>query len=158
MEPVKWYKNDDTHPPSGSLLTPAKSGRVPPIGRHGFYDALPTNPPLSIFDELSLYEVERMSASLTISEVLDYYGLIPSDLTDDPLYETDLLWFTKAFNRGRTKAKILASERLFQQMTSKTGTQASILWLSHFAKNFESNSDPNTLSSGKFSFTVDLSD
>jgi hypothetical protein len=123
-----------------------------PKTRRSFYDDLPED--MTIFDEGTLYEVETLSGSLDPSEVLDYYGLSISDLDSSP---SDATWFKKAHQRGRTKAKLVASDRLFAQMTSRNGQHACLAYLQRFAKNFEGNLDTNTHQNDKqYSFTVVL--
>ena len=126
-----------------------------PKTRRSFYDDLPDD--MTIFDEGTLYEVETLSGSLDSSEVLDYYGLLLSDLDSSP---SDLLWFNRASKRGRTKAKLVASDRLFAQMTSRNGTNAALAYLQRFAKNFEGSlTDDNTHQNDKqYQFTVVLDD
>lgn len=129
----------------------AKYPSAIPKTRRSFYDDLPDD--LIIFDEGTLYEVETLASSLNENEVLDYYALQPTDLDQSP---SDLLWFNRAFKRGRTKAKLQASQALFNQMNQRNGQQACLAYLQRFAKNFEGQVEQSN--DKAYSFTVLLDD
>jgi len=132
-----------------------------------FYEGL-SNSNLLFFTENSLYEIESLAASLSVDEVLDYYGLTMDDLIQGEAAQSppgiqfselsDLYWFNRAFKRGRSRAKLLASDRLFTSMNSRQGKEACIAYLKQFAVNFAESSESDGNANNKFSFTVNLDD
>jgi len=127
---------------------------------------------LVFFDLHMLAEIEELAIGLSEAEVLDYYALTMDDLhtaekmkSEDDSFDVDdittakydLRWFYISFKRGRTKAKKIACDRLFQNMTNRSGgTQAAVIYLKHFADKFPLNVDDSELNMANknFSFTV----
>lgn len=123
----------------------------------GFYSDLQYDlENLSFFNHSSLLEVEALAASLSVDEVLDYYGFTLAELEECNAVR-DLYWFNKAFKRGRTRAKLVASDKLFSAMSSRQGKEACIAYLKQFAVHY-ADTDEASVRSEKFSFTVNLDD
>lgn len=79
--------------------------------------------------------IESLAKGLTITEALNYFGLVPEILP-----EYDAVYFVSTFLRGRINAKRQAVDALFQNMNvgaGNSGVQASVTYLKQFADSFK---------------------
>jgi hypothetical protein len=107
---------------------------------------------LTIFDEASLLEVEKLAASLSEEETLDFFAIPEERLGKSP---ADAAIFKAAFKRGRSIAKRNASEHLFSQMKTRNGAPAALAYLRQVADLWPiSVGDAND--KNNFVFSVDL--
>ena len=86
-----------------------------------------TSAELDFFVPNTAHEIQILSRAMNKAEVLQYYNN-----TYDALPERDQFFFDCNFNRGRTEAKSKAIDALFQQMKSKSGTNATMEFLTRF--------------------------
>jgi len=121
--------------------------------RQNPYDKLPDE--LAIFDQATLYEVEHLSKGMSEEEVLAIFTL---DLEELEQYPTDLIWFRKAFKRGRSMAKHKAVNDLFQAMQGRQAKEASIAYLQRFGVLWPEAKEQDGNDKKNFSFTVVLDD
>lgn len=135
-----------------------------------FYEDLPE---LEYFDEQMLSSVEIMACTMEPQEVLDFYGIELDDIrnpkishdahdahdaAEDLVLTPDYIWFMKAFKRGRSMAKLQASQKLFQSMSTNQGKDACLAYLVRYSEKFKEPISPNSIDepNKNFSFTVQL--
>lgn len=101
-----------------------------------FFNTTQDIPPLDVFDQATLTEVQDMAkVGMSKEEILDTYSITAEDWEAMP--KTDRIYFEQFYSYGRGMGVRQVGEYLFQQASSKNGMQASLAYLKRFAKNFE---------------------
>lgn len=104
------------------------------------YSDLPNN---TAFDQDMLMRVEDLAAGLSPEEILKYWGLSFSTLNPD-----EIQYFYTAYERGISRAKSRAVEKLFSAMSDKNGGVYALKYLEIFADKFAETEAASNLNHG----------
>lgn len=104
------------------------------------YSVLPGN---TAFDQDMLMRVEDLASGLSPEEILSYWGLAFSGLNPQ-----EIDYFFVAYNRGVSKSKAKAVDKLFSAMSDKNGGVYALKYLEIFADKFSETEATSNLNHG----------
>lgn len=101
------------------------------------------------FDEDMLIRIEDLAAGLSEVEALAFFGL-----KDEDLNAAERRYFKTAYQRGLSKAKQMATEKLFAAMSDRNGGALALRYLQIFGEKFPAEEDGTLASNNGYTLKI----